>query len=156
MKPERGDSENMSSGGKKLLSKCRPAVSRHWLWLIAGLLWSAVGIVLCLMAFYWLSGMRWPWNALGAAAGFGSGIVIYRYGFSRIARKNIHRIFLQPDRVCIFAFQAWRSYVLVAVMVCLGFTLRHSPLHRLILAVIYSGIGTGLSLSSALYYEEFF
>jgi uncharacterized membrane protein len=69
--------------------------------------------------------------------------------------KNIQRILLQPERVCFFAFQAWKSYILVAVMVLLGYTLRHSHLHRLILAMIYSGIGTGLTLSSALYYDEF-
>jgi hypothetical protein len=146
----------MPANGKEFLSKYRPAVSRHWLWLIAGLLWSGVGITLCIMACYWLSDMAWPMNVLGVAAGFGSGVAIYRYGFSRIARKNIRRIFGQPEKVCFFAFQAWRSYLLVAVMVLLGYTLRHSQIHRLILAVIYSGIGTGLSLSSSLYYEEFF
>jgi len=146
----------MSTSGKELLSKCRPAVSRHWLWLVAGLLWSAVGMALCVTACYWFSDLAWPMNAAGVAAGFGSGVAIYRYGFSRIARKNIHRIFRQPERVCFFAFQAWRSYLLVAVMVLLGYTLRHSHVHRFILAVIYSGIGTGLSLSSSLYYEEFF
>ena len=141
---------------RESLLKCRPAVSRHWLWLTAGLFWSVVGIALCVAACYWLSDIPWPMSAVGAAAGFGSGVAIYRFGFSRIARKNIRRIFQQPDRVCFFAFQAWRSYLLIAVMVLLGYTLRHSQLHRLILAVIYSGIGTGLSLSSTLYYEEFF
>jgi hypothetical protein len=114
-----------------------------------------VGIVLCTIAGSWLSGLGWPLNAIGVLVGFGSGIGIYRYGFSKIARKNIDRIEQKPDRVCLFAFQAWRSYLLIAVMMLLGYLLRHSSLPRLILAVVYSGIGTGLTLSSSLYYIAF-
>lgn len=156
MKPESGDPKKMAFRGKQFLAGCRPAVARHWLWLTAGLFWTGVGVGLCIAGCYWLSSIPWPMSAIGAVVGFGSGVAIYRFGFSRIARKNIRRIFQQPERVCFFAFQAWRSYLLIVVMVLLGYTLRHSHLHRFILAVIYSGIGTGLSLSSTLYYEEFF
>ena len=142
--------------GRAFWKKCRPAITRHWLWLLAGILWSGVGIMLCSMAAYWLSELNWPTNGWGALAGFGSGIVIYRYGFSKIAMKNIRRIEQKPDRVCLFAFQAWKSYLLIAVMMLLGYVLRHSSLPRLIIAVVYSGIGTGLTLSSSLYYQKFF
>jgi len=136
--------------------KCTPAIARYWLWLLAGILWSGVGITLCIMACYWLSGIDWPVSIQGAGAGLGLGFLIYYFGFSHIARKNIHRIAQQPDTVCLFAFQAWKSYLLIVVMMLLGYTLRHSPVPRLILAVIYSAIGTGLTLSSSLYYAEFF
>ena len=135
--------------------KYTPAVARHWLLLIAGLLWSGVGIALCIAACYWLSHCEWPQNMVTAVLGTGFGILVYRLGFSTIARKNIRRIAQQPERVCLFAFQAWRSYVLIVIMIMLGMVLRHSHLSRLILAMIYLIVGTGLVLSSSLYYREF-
>jgi hypothetical protein len=137
-----------------LMKKCTPAVERHWLLFVAGLLWSAVGIALCMAAGFWLSNLDWPMGGLGAALGLAAGAVIYRYGFSRIAAKNIRRLLRKPDTLCLFAFQAWRSYILIGVMIVLGYTLRHSNLPSLILAFIYLSIGTGLTLSSSLYYEQ--
>jgi hypothetical protein len=97
--------------------------------------------------------MEWPRNGVGVVLGFGGGVAVYRYGFSRIARKNIRRISTKPENVCLFAFQAWRSYLLILVMMVLGYTLRHSHTPRLILTVIYAAVGTGLALSSTLYFE---
>jgi len=137
-------------------TKYTPAVPRHWLLLFAGLLWSGVGIGLCIAACCWLSHLDWPKSGVSAATGVGLGVLAYRFGFSAIARQNIRRITQQPERVCLFAFQAWRSYLLIIVMVLLGFVLRQSHLSRLILAMVYLTVGTGLTLSSSLYYEEWF
>lgn len=146
----------MSRNGPTGWKRFRPAITRDWLWLLAAVLWSATGIALCTMAARWFSEIGRPMNGFGALAGLGSGIVIYRYGFSRIARRNISRIEQKPDPVCLFAFQAWKSYVLIGIMMTLGYVLRHSHLPRFALAVLYSGIGTGLTLSSSLYYQRFF
>ena len=132
-----------------------PAVARYWLLLFAGLLWSGVGITLCVVAGFWLSHCEWPQSGMSAALGGVLGVCAYRLGFSTIARRNIRRIAQQPERVCFFAFQAWRSYLLIIIMVLLGFALRQSHLSRLILATIYLTVGTGLILSSTLYYDEF-
>ena len=134
--------------------KYTPAVARHWLLLLAGVIWSGVGITLCIAAVYWLSLSEWPKNGWGAVLGISLGVLVYRFGFSVIARKNIARIALKPERVCVFAFQAWRSYLLIVIMASLGFALRQSHLSRLILAMIYLIVGTGLVLSSSLYYKE--
>jgi hypothetical protein len=134
--------------------KYTPAVAHHWLLLVAGLLWSSVGIAICIAASFWLSHAPWPESGGIAVLGFGAGVLVYRFGFSVIARKNIMRIAQKPERVCLFAFQAWRSYLLVVIMVALGFALRQSHLSRLVLAVIYLIVGTGLVLSSTLYYRE--
>jgi hypothetical protein len=83
-----------------------------------------------------------------------SGLCAYRLVFSPIAGKNIRRIAQQPDRVCLFAFQAWRSYLLILIMTLLGFVLRQSNLPRPFLAAIYLTVGTGLLLSSVLYYND--
>ncbi len=138
------------------LRKCTPAVGRYWLFLFGGILWSVVGIALSIMACNWLAAMDWPLNAFGVLAGFGSGVIIYRLGFSRVAGKNIDRIAKQPQKVCLFAFQAWRSYLLILFMMLLGYTLRHSHLPRIVISIIYAGIGSGLTFSSSLYYARFF
>jgi hypothetical protein len=131
-----------------------PAVARYWLMLVAGLLWSGVGITLCIVACSWLALSDWPESGWNAVLGVGIGTLAHRFGFSVIARRNIKRITQKPDRVCLFAFQAWPSYVLIIFMASLGFALRQSLLSRQILAMIYLIVGTGLALSSSLYYTE--
>jgi hypothetical protein len=131
-----------------------PAVARHWLLLFAGLLWSVVGATLCITACFWLSHHDWPQSGMWAMSGVSLGACVYRLIFSSIARKNIRRIAEQPERVCLFAFQTWRSYLLIVFMAILGFVLRQSHLSRPILAAIYLTVGTGLLLSSTLYYNE--
>jgi len=140
--------------GEVSWKKWSPAVSRRCLRLTAGLVWSGTGLALCVAAAIWLSGMDWRRIVMGASAGLALGALIHRYGFSHLAKRNISRIAGGPDRVCLFAFQAWRSYALIAVMMFLGHLLRHSHIPKLILAVIYSAIGTGLALSSSHYYEK--
>lgn len=87
-------------------------------------------------------------------AGLALGTVIYLFGFSRVARKNIKRIQDMPvQRNCIFAFQGWKSYPLVAFMIFLGIYLRvSSPFPKPLLAITLTGIGSGLFFSSLLYY----
>lgn len=140
--------------GRNREGKYSPAVARYWLLLAAGLLWSIVGIILCIVACSWLMLSDWPESLWIALSGVTIGALAHRYGFSLIARKNIRRITRKPDRVCLFAFQAWPSYVLIICMASLGVALRHSHLSRQILAVIYLIVGTGLALSSSLYYSE--
>lgn len=111
--------------------------------------------MLWVLAGRWLARMDWRYIAIGAGTGLALGLVIYRFGFSRIAKKNIYRIAAKSNPACVFAFQAWRSYLLIAIMISVGIALRHSTLPRLLLAVIYSSIGTGLACSSTLYYQEF-
>ena len=69
-----------------------------------------------------------------------------------LAKKNIHRIQMLPDKACIFAFQEWTSYPLVAVMIIMGFLLRHSSIPKILLAPMYIGIGGGLIIASLQYY----
>lgn len=123
-----------------------PSVPRSWLIGIAGSLWCAVGAMLWIRAVDWLCDMRSA-IALPIALGLGLGIVAHLTMFLRIARKNLARLRGYPQRACIFAFQAWRGYLMIAVMVGLGITLRHSWIPKHALAVLYAAIGTALILS---------
>ncbi len=137
-----------------LIRKCTPTVSREWLFLAAGGMWLAVGVALAIAACRWLSGLDWPQSAAAAASSFILGIVVHLFGFSAIALKNIRRIRNRAEPVCLFGFQAWRSYLLIAVMMFFGYALRHLPIPRLLVSAIYLTIGTALTLGSFLYFQE--
>jgi ABC-type transport system involved in cytochrome c biogenesis permease component len=126
----------------------------------AGLMWSAVGLMLCRLAFEWLGAVGVSQAVAMGAAGVLLVLLVYRILFIRIARRNIDRLSRYPARVCLFAFQAWKSYLLIGVMVTFGVILRHSGIPRHYLSVPYGAIGGALLLSSLHYYaflwHEFF
>lgn len=82
-------------------------------------------------------------------------IGLHRFGFSKIASKNIERISHIPEKACVFAFQAWRGYLTLSLMVVIGAVLRQSSLPKPCLAVVYAGIGGALILASRLYYTRY-
>ena len=76
----------------------------------------------------------------------------HHFVLARLVRRNMARIERYADKGCLFAFQAWRSYGLILVMVVLGALLRHTALPREILAVLYTAMGGALVLSSLAYF----
>lgn len=132
----------------------KPAVSRGWLLVLSGLLWSCAGLVLLRFAVGWLRPVAPAATLAAVAAGLLLGAAIGGFGFSRVARANIGRIFSMPPRSCLFGFQRWQSYLLVAFMMSLGIFLRHTGfVPRILLAVGYLGIGTALLGGSVLYFR---
>ena len=133
-----------------------PAASRKVLVFIAGTVWFVVGMVLMIIAIRWTApfhGYRLLYLAVGAAGG----VIIFMYGFGRLAAANIERIFAQApgkDKVCLFAFQNTRSYVIIVIMIGMGYTLRHLPISKLYLVPVYFAIGEGMTLSSLSYYRR--
>ena len=75
-----------------------------------------------------------------------------RYLLSRIAQRNLKRLDQQPQKICLFAFQPLRSYLIILVMVGLGISLRRSDLPRVWLAVLYSIMGGALIVASHSYF----
>jgi hypothetical protein len=134
------------------LTMFKPAAPRSLLVGLAGFMWSGVGVMLCRLAYVWLRAVRsGPALACGGV-GIAVALTAYRFSFSKIAHKNIKRLCQLSDKACIFAFQAWKSYVIIGVMIMLGLALRHSPLPRSYLAIVYLAIGGALLLSSGHYY----
>ena len=137
------------------LTRLNPAVPKHWLIAIAGLVWSAAGGMLCHMAWSWLRPLP-PLRITGLiAAGLALAIVFHRLMLARIARRNMDRICTYADRGCVFAFQAWRSYLMILVMIAMGSFLRHTMISREILALFYTAMGAALILSSLAYFFLF-
>lgn len=143
-------------GVKDFLRRLTPAVKKIWLQLAAGLMWSAVGVMLVIFASRWLHHLVWWQLALVIFSGLALAAAIYFFGFSKLARKNIRRInAMAGERVCLFAFQGWTSYPLVAFMIFLGIYLRlYSPVPKPLLAVLYLAIGISLFSSSMWYYLQ--
>ena len=136
------------------MNRFNPAVSKVWLILLAGIMWSAVGLMLSLLAYQWLVDLHSIWSFV---IGFGSlafGLIVYRFGFSHIAQKNINRLQAVFGKICLFAFMPWKSYLLVIGMMTLGIALRTSAIPRAYLAVVYITIGAALFTSSLLYYPH--
>lgn len=131
-----------------------PAVSRKTLMRSAAVVWGGVGLFLSIRAVLWFAASTmavWWMVLIALAIGFAKG----KYVFSRLARKNVVRITElspQKEKICIFAFQAMQSYLIIIGMVTLGILLRLSPLPRELLGVIYLAIGSGLMYASGEYW----
>ncbi|MEW6404263.1 MAG: hypothetical protein AB1649_20895 [Chloroflexota bacterium] len=138
----------------KSLYQYRPAVGKSWLYVLAGLVWLGAGIMLIGFAARWLKLVSFPTSILLLLCGMALAAGIYFFGFSKLAGKNIRRICgMFEERICLFAFQEWKSYPLVLFMIALGIYLRiYSPVPKPLLAVLYLGIGGGLASSSLRYF----
>lgn len=130
-----------------------PKVNKNILIFIAGLLWSGVGLFLIRLAFRWFVELSQVEMLFDIIAGTLLGSVIAYFGFSGLAKKNIERINSYSGKVCIWAFQKWTSYLLIAFMMSLGIFLRHASfIPKFLLSPVYIGIGLALFLSSFRYY----
>jgi len=134
------------------LRSLKPGVSKTWLIAVAGVMWSLVGLMLCRLAYHWLVVIRWRWVVPLELIGIVLALIAHQFCFSRIARKNITRLSLLTEKTCIFAFQKWRSYLLIGLMIGLGITVRNLPIPKPYLAVLYTTIGGALFLASLQYY----
>ena len=129
-------------------------VAKVWLFLLAGLMWSGVGLMLCGLAYRWLIDLHSLLALWAGLAGLAASIVVYRFGFLHLAQKNIYRLHAFLEKVSIFAFMSSKSYLLVVFMMALGATLRSSPIPKVYLSVVYTTIGAALFLSSLHYYPH--
>jgi hypothetical protein len=137
-----------------ILARLKPDVPKCWLFAACGVLWSVVGLSMCVAAASWSC-------AEGVVRGVGlemAGLVVaaaaLQWGFGGIARRNIRRLRRLPDKGCVFAFQAWKSYLVIGFMIVLGIAMRRSPMPRAVLAIVYTGIGGALFLASFHYYRH--
>jgi hypothetical protein len=140
----------MNNGSSKIKA-WKPGVSRSVLLKTAGAAWIGVAIFLNGLSCSWLIAEK-PERALAAAVlGVALALLIHRFGFLRVADKNVARILPMEGQRCAFAFMSWKSYLLVFVMIAMGYFLRRSSLPKLYLSVLYTAIGTALFLSSMHY-----
>lgn len=137
-----------------IASRLKPEVPKCWLFAVCGTLWSGVGLVMCLTGFGWLAGENSVRAAAFGLGGIACALAAFWWIFGAIARRNIQRLRQLPAKGCFFAFQAWKSYLIIAFMISLGMTLRRSVIPKTTLSVIYTGIGGALLLASFFYYRH--
>jgi hypothetical protein len=136
-----------------IVHKFKPAVQKPVLLFLSGLMWFGVGILLNSYAVHWLLDYGKKPAFLFAGIGFTAALIIHHYGFLKLADKNLGRISIMKDKPCVFSFMSWKSYIIVAIMVTLGITLRHSSIPKQYLSMIYIGIGLALLFSSIRYFR---
>lgn len=134
------------------LARFKPAVPKYGLMAMAGLLWTTVGLGLCRLGYKWMGLLPGTRAISFGLAGLLLALIAYRFSFSGIAAKNIDRLCRLPDKGCLFAFQAWRSYLIIGLMIGLGLVLRHSRIPKTYLAIVYFAVGGALILASFHYY----
>ncbi len=137
------------------IRRFNPAVDRRLLLALSGATWIIVGVILCNLAIGWLLSADPERTALLGLSGIFFSLLIHHFLFLRIVDRNIDRILPMKNKVCLFAFQPWKSYLIIAIMVGIGIILRHSPLPRPYLSVIYIGFGGAMLLSSIRYIRIF-
>ena len=138
-----------------MINRFNPAVPRHFLFAIAGLLWTLAGGLLCMRGAMWLEGFHFLAIASIEAASLAVAAAGYVFLFAGIVRKNIARIALLPDRACVFAFTAWRGYIMIGIMMTAGISLRSSSLPLYYLSLPYTAMGSILLAGSVMFYREF-
>jgi hypothetical protein len=129
----------------------KPGVHKNVLMLLAGLLWIGTGFMLDAWSYSWLKTEKVDALLAAAGVGFLLALLIHHFGFLRIVDKNLGRILPMEGRRCVFSFMPWKSYMLIFCMIFIGIVLRHLPIPKLVLSVLYIGIGTALILSSVRY-----
>ena len=138
------------------LSKFDPAVDKRFLLVLSGVIWSAVGVMLCNLAYGWLNADCIKSQLWLALTGICLALMIHHFGFLKLVNRNIDRILEKKGRVCIFGFQPWKSYIIILIMISMGTLLRQSSLPKPYLSIIYIGFGGAMLLSSFRYYRIFF
>ena len=139
------------------IDKYKPAVTKNVLLFLAALVWACVGTMLLFLAFSWLAEASDTINIyLFAGPGVILALLAHHFGFLKIVDKNLQRILPMDDKQCLFSFIPWKSYLIIVVMVAMGAILRHSVIPKQYLAILYTGIGLALILSSFRYVKVFF
>jgi len=140
---------------KRFVDRFKPAVGKRVLLFMGGFVWVCVGAMLLTFSYQWLHASHWMASLPFVLPGMVLALVIHHFGFLKIVDKNLGRLLPGDGKKCVFSFMPWRSYLIVVVMVGMGHLLRHSPIPKPYLAIVYIGIGLALILSSVRYFRMF-
>jgi hypothetical protein len=132
-----------------------PFADKRVLVFLAGSMWCGVGIMLVNFGMKWASITSGNEKIVLYTTGFLAAMGIHHFGFLKVADKNLRRLLPLSQKRCVFSFMTWKSYILVAFMMTLGITLRHSSIPKPYLSVLYNGIGLALFLSGIRYFRFF-
>jgi hypothetical protein len=134
-----------------------PRISKHYLFLVAALVWTFAGGMLLFRGLTFQKTLPNHWF-IELIAGVMAGLLFFRLLFNRISSKHVLRIRNLPiEQPCMFSFFNVRSYLMMISMITLGIALRKSGLVSAeLLSLLYITMGIPLLLSSFRFYQTFF
>ena len=125
----------------------KPAASARLHLLLAALMWTVVGALLLYFGSRWVLAGRIPYAWLWLAVVAGGGVLKARFVLEPAAGRTIERIRTRGDGRCIGGFLSVRSWIFVALMVVAGRFLRGGLAPRIVVGLVYTGVGVGLLLA---------
>jgi hypothetical protein len=132
----------------RLLDTLKPAAPVRVHLLAAAVAWTLVGAGLLFFGARWaLASQSTLVHALLAAAVIG-GWLKARFMLRRAAHRTISRIRARGDGRCLGGFLPLWGWALVALMMGMGFALRHGLLPHPVVGLIYVAIGSALLTGS--------
>ena len=123
----------------------KPGVGRRVHVFCAAGLWTVIGLILFIRGILMLQAADYLWLGLvGMSAVTVKSLVVLDHS----ALRGIDRIRHFADNTCIGAVYSWKTWLLVAVMMSLGFILRALNPSPLLFGPLVIAIGWGLIFSS--------
>ena len=129
------------------LETYKPVASSRVQLLLAGLMWSLVGVGLIAVGTYWVlssSSHIIGLLAISLFIGLAKSLLI----LDRVAGRIVKRIALRGEGRCLVGFFSLRAWALVIVMMLMGRILRGAGISYSLLGLIYAAVGTSLLISS--------
>jgi hypothetical protein len=131
----------------------KPAVPKRILLFIAAGVWTFAGSMLLFKGFKMVGpANQHPW--LEYISSLIGGLIFYWKMFSKLSLKHTLRILhLREEYPCLFSFFNFRSYLVMALMITMGITLRKSGwVGPVYLSFLYLTMSVPLLLSSIRFY----
>jgi len=140
-----------------ILDRLTLRVSKHYLLLVAALVWTFASGMLLYRGFTINNPLPPHWEVKLSLC-IVAGLLFFRLLFNRISAKHVLRIKNLPiERPVIFSFFNLKSYLMMFSMITMGVTLRKtgavSPEY---LSFMYITMGIPLLMSSFRFYSTFF
>lgn len=129
------------------LETYKPVASSRLQLLLAGLMWSLVGVGLICVGTYWIlstSSHIMDLLAISLCIGLAKSLLI----LDRVASRIVKRIALRGEGRCMVSFYSLRVWAIVIIMILMGRILRGTGISYSLLGLIYAAVGTSLLMSS--------
>jgi hypothetical protein len=132
------------------LASFKPGASSRIHLLVAGLMWSSMGVYLLVRGGLLAGGFTLLPLLLAAGIGSLKALLI----LDRSVRRNIARIVARQDGACLGGVYSWKMWGLVVIMMLGGRLLRESVVPASLISLLYIAVGWGLLLSSRLFWRQ--
>ncbi|MBV5319250.1 MAG: hypothetical protein JZU50_15780 [Desulfobulbaceae bacterium] len=131
----------------------KPGVPRAVHLFAAPFLWTVIGCMLMARGWSWLDPGRGRLLMLAAGC---LGTLKSWLILDKVSRRSIQRLVHFKDGTCLGAVYSWKTWLLVGLMMTVGFALRCVTQPGPYIGTIYCAIGWSLCFSSRLGWQEWY